>query len=145
MSTNPSTISRFPGGGTWNSGRIDLRPEFTEFRVTFQYGLPHDRSAAFAVIEIDRSENWHVHHFEARINGRMIDIGKGHKEFSDMMKAFDHALWEDDKIIARGMQAALRTQQRLAATRHWSYQKPVHAIWLRVYKAEIAKIAADTL
>ena len=58
------------------------------------------------------------------------------------MAGFFDTLCSDDLLIARYLQAILQRQMKLASTRHWSYQKPVHAMWLRVYKAELAKVAA---
>ena len=137
---NGLDISRFPGGGSWHHGGVDAR---TVFYVPFELDRANDRSMATAIVEINRDGTWVVDRFEASRNGRMATLVKGDDVFSRLVACFNVALWDDDLLVARALQAVLGRQLKLASTRHWSYQKPVHAMWLRVYKAELAKVAAN--
>ena len=133
---NGLNISRFPGGGN--------EPADNRIKFYISFGHGTDLDVVFAVCVLDRQDQWQVVHFELSQDGKRKTIGVKDARWKPMLDAFKVNLAENPMRIAESLKRMLKQQREHAASRHWSYQQPEHVRLARVYKAELAKIAART-
>ena len=134
MPVDPSTISRFPGGVSSASAK-DHRPRFM---VIYGIGKGYP-NPVYAHCEIDRHDQWDVHHFEVGDNLRKVDPDAN--EFMELMAAFREKLKNEPGYILPFLKQSIAREAKAILARPWVYDGSVYRQMMRVYTAESAKLS----